>query len=128
MKSKDGRNWTICVTSYTDDLLSRAFVSRFHQLFVIFVNQVFPGEPVYAQVNRDKKKNSRNHHHMEPPGVDVLQPGGYHHHDNYSEHADLWQPTALPRGVGAQHGAAPDNAAGGDSWVWLKEKKLFIIT
>jgi hypothetical protein len=24
--------------------------------------QVFPGEPVYAQVNRDKKKNSRNQH------------------------------------------------------------------
>ncbi len=117
LQNGQGDTQKVYVTLYADYPLSRQFLFHFHQIpFVIFY-QVFPGEPVYAQVNRDKKKNSRNHHHMEPPGVDVLQPGGYHHHGNYSEHADLWQPTASPRGVGAQHGAAPDNAAGGDSWV-----------
>lgn len=85
---------------------------------------MFPGEPVYAQVNRDKKKNSRNQH-ME--GHAVMN-SGYHPHDvqghlpqhgNYVEHAELWQQqqqqqTSSPRSGQQQ---LPENAAGGDSWV-----------
>merc|ERR1719433_2449931 len=45
-------------------------------------HMVRPGEPVYAQVNRDKKKNSRNH--SDHPQM-MMQYAG-----DYSEHADHW--------------------------------------
>ena len=89
----------------------------------LLIVQVFPGEPVYAQVNRDKKKNSRNQH-LEGPdamnaGYHQHQLPPHHQHANYAEHAELWQ---------QQQAASPrpgqpvaDAAAGGDSWVWSYE-------
>lgn len=63
--------------------------------------QVRPGEPVYAQVNRDKKKNSRN---------DQQQQQMMMHYSDYSEHADHWQQQP-------QHIHGPAAAPAGDSWV-----------
>ena len=86
-----------------------------NNIFVVTF-QVYPGEPVYAQVNREKKKNSRNQ--MDPNfagGYNHDQ--GYHPHSgNYAEHGELWDPnTATQRPGGPQ--LNPDNGAGGDSWV-----------
>jgi len=74
---------------------------------------VRPGEPLYAQVNREKKKSGRQ---MEDPGQQVA-------YQNYAEHADHWQVAAN------HHGGAPLDGSGngqpggqhgqqaGDSWV-----------
>ena len=85
--------------------------------------QVRPGEPVYAQVNRDKKKSSR----MGPS-----DPMGLYHGANggggagdYSEHADHWRVMqATPSGgqqVQVDSAGVPQPAAqggqAGDSWV-----------
>ena len=66
--------------------------------------QVLPGEPVYAHVNRDKKKNSRNH--QQPPTQPPPQQG---YHDYSDEH---WQ-------VANSQGTPLDQSGGpaGDSWV-----------
>ena len=82
-------------------------------LVTFFLFQVRPGEPVYAQVNRDKKKNSRNH--SENPQMMM-------HYSDYSEHADHWQqPTPQPQHI---HGPAATPA--GDSWVWSKCYECFL--
>ena len=79
--------------------------------------QVRPGEPVYAQVNRDKKKNSRNH--SDHPQM-MMQYAG-----DYSEHADHWQ-QPHPQQQGGQpqqqqqhpqHIHGPAATPAGDSWV-----------
>ena len=83
--------------------------------FQIF--QVRPGEPVYAQVNRDKKKNSRNH--SDHPQM-LMQYG------DYSEHADHWQQQPppqqqQPQQQHPQHIHGPAATPAGDSWVWWKQ-------
>ena len=71
--------------------------------------QVRPGEPVYAQVNRDKKKNSRNH--SENPQMMM-------HYSDYSEHADHWQQQQqLQQQPPPQHIHGPAATPAGDSWV-----------
>ena len=68
-----------------------------------------PGEPVYAQVNRDKKR-SRG-------GVGPGDVSGY----DYSEHAHHWMVQDNGGAVlDTSHGSAPaaNNSQGGDSWVW----------
>eukprot|EP00093_Oithona_nana_P014947 14947.XXX_79435_75229_1 [CDS] Oithona nana genome sequencing. len=70
---------------------------------------VRPGEPVYAQVNRDKKKNSRNH--SENPQMMM-------HYSDYSEHADHWQQQQqLQQQPPPQHIHGPAATPAGDSWV-----------
>ena len=80
---------------------------HYSHLFTYF--QVRPGEPVYAQVNRDKKKNSRNH--SDHPQM-MMQYG------DYSEHADHWQ-QAPPQQQQQhpQHIHGPAATPAGDSWV-----------
>ena len=78
--------------------------------------QVRPGEPVYAQVNRDKKKNSRP-----LPGDPNSQQQIMMHYGDYSEHADHWQqqtnPQQTPPQQQQQHIHGPAAAPAGDSWV-----------
>jgi hypothetical protein len=97
--------------------------SGFHELTEIFslCAQVLPGEPVYAQVNRERKRTTRGaQDQMLAP-----QQAGLGYHD-YSEHADHWQvANHLEQHTGAngrpqqqqqqQPGSA--EAAAGDSWV-----------
>lgn len=71
-------------------------------------HMVRPGEPVYAQVNRDKKR-SRG-------GVGPGDVSGY----DYSEHAHHWMVQDNGGAVlDTSHGSAPaaNNSQGGDSWV-----------
>jgi len=86
-----------------------------YESFVII--ECRPGEPVYAQVNRDKKKNSRNH--SDHPQM-MMQYAG-----DYSEHADHWQ-QPHPQQQGGQpqqqqqhpqHIHGPAATPAGDSWV-----------
>ncbi|CAL8134880.1 unnamed protein product [Orchesella dallaii] len=68
-----------------------------------------PGEPLYAQVNREKKKNrlyEGNHHH---PGGGY--PGGYQSSPSGGE--PHWQEPS--NSISVEHLA--NNAPGGDSWV-----------
>ena len=51
-------------------------------LIHVYIFQVRPGEPVYAQVNRDKKKNSR----PGVPGDPTQQQQMMMHYGDYSEH------------------------------------------
>merc|ERR1712029_916112 len=62
-------------------------------------------QAMYAQVNRDKKKNSRNH--SENPQMMM-------HYSDYSEHADHWQQQQQPP---PQHIHGPAATPAGDSWV-----------
>lgn len=84
--------------------------------------QVLPGEPVYAQVNRDKKKNSRNHAadlaHHQP----AMHPNSY---QDYGDHADHWQvanhhgvPLDPQQQIAAANHSGNSGQAAGDSWVW----------
>ena len=97
-----------------------------HNLF-IYPSQVRPGEPVYAQVDREKKKNSR----AAAANAAVAGDGHaalpqYNHnaaaYADYSEHAEHWhqqQQQQQPQQQ-QQHVSAPQqsgNAAAGDSWV-----------
>jgi len=76
---------------------------------LISLSSVRPGEPVYAQVNRDKKKNSRNH--SENPQMMM-------HYSDYSEHADHWQQQQqLQQQPPPQHIHGPAATPAGDSWV-----------
>ncbi len=86
----------------------------------VLVRQVRPGEPVYAQVNRDKKKNSRGPVHPQDPQQQQQM------YQNYAEHADHWQvqnhqQQALDGSAGQQQqqpgAAAPGGTPAGDSWV-----------
>ena len=70
---------------------------------------------MYAQVNRDKKKNSRNH--SDHPQM-LMQYG------DYSEHADHWQQQPppqqqqpQPQQQHPQHIHGPAATPAGDSWV-----------
>jgi hypothetical protein len=88
--------------------------SSFHAIFFIAL-QIRPGEPVYAQVNRDKKKNSRNH----SDGQMMMVP---HHplYSDYSEHAEHWQQQQVPpqhHHQQQQQQQIQGPAAAGDSWV-----------
>lgn len=66
-----------------------------------------PGEPLYAQVNREKKKN-RQYETGQPPFEGQLPPGP----------ADLWgYEEAVKAAVDARAHAHADNPTGGDSWV-----------
>jgi hypothetical protein len=70
--------------------------------------QAKPGEPLYAQVNREKKKNRQYEQQQYPD--EQLAPGP----------GDMWgyeeqNPPKAPQGNGAA-GVDPE-AAGGDSWV-----------
>ena len=82
------------------------------------VFQVRPGEPVYAQVNRDqKKKNSRP-----VQGDPTQQQQLLMHYGDYSEHADHWQQQTNPQQTPPQqqqqqHIHGPAAAPAGDSWV-----------
>jgi len=77
--------------------------------------QVYPGEPVYAQVNREKKKNSRNQ--MDTNFANVYDhEKGYHHSANYAEHGEMWDSNAVTQRPGGQP-FNPENGTGGDSWV-----------
>lgn len=76
---------------------------------------VRPGEPVYAQVNRDKKKNSRP-----VQGDPTQQQQLLMHYGDYSEHADHWQQQTNPQQTPPQqqqHIHGPAAAPAGDSWV-----------
>lgn len=65
---------------------------------------------MYAQVNRDKKKNSRNANDPTTPQPQMMM----HYGGDYSEHADHWQhPPPQP----PQHIHGPSAAPAGDSWV-----------
>ena len=98
--------------------------------FLLFLFQVVrPGEPVYAQVNRDKKKSSRG------MGGPSDHPMGLYHGANgggagdYSEHADHWrvmqqqqQAGGAPQQVQVDSAGVPQPASSaqgqaGDSWV-----------
>ena len=95
--------------------------------FLTYLSQVRPGEPVYAQVDREKKKNSR----AAAANAAVAGDGHaalpqYNHnaaaYADYSEHAEHWhqqQQQQQPQQQ-QQHVSAPQqsgNAAAGDSWV-----------
>ncbi|XP_059090371.1 catenin delta-2-like isoform X2 [Tigriopus californicus] len=86
-------------------------------------HHVLPGEPVYAQVNRDKKKNSRNHAadlaHHQP----AMHPNAY---QDYGDHADHWQvanhhhhgvPLDPQQQIAAANHSGSSGQAAGDSWV-----------
>ena len=70
-----------------------------------------PGEPVYAQVNREKKKNSRNADHVVHPQQMMM------HYGDYSEHADHWQQQQQQPAQQHIHGPGAGSAPAGDSWV-----------
>ena len=85
-------------------------------LIHVYIFQVRPGEPVYAQVNRDKKKNSR----PGVPGDPTQQQQMMMHYGDYSEHVDHWQPsqqTPPQQQQQQQHIHGPAAAPAGDSWV-----------
>ena len=106
--------------------------------------QVRPGEPVYAQVNRDRKnKNggpgrSNNHvqDHQSQTHQQMLQQQQHHQQQlanavynpvsNYSDHADHWQVMAAQQVAGNGSANIVDGNVGssagqggqaGDSWV-----------
>ena len=85
-----------------------------------------PGEPVYAQVDREKKKNSRAAAANAASAVagDHAALPQYNHnaaYADYSEHAEHWhQQQQQQQQQPQQHVSAPQqsgNAAAGDSWV-----------
>ena len=93
-----------------------SFPSREHSLIFLSSLQVLPGEPVYAQVNRDKKKNSRGPlDAMQAPQQQQQQlPPGY---QDYGDHQDHWQVAnhqGVPMDAGQQQ---QQQQAAGDSWV-----------
>ena len=89
-----------------------------------FPSQVRPGEPVYAQVDREKKKNSRAAAAANAVAGDHGAALPQYNHNaayaDYSEHAEHWHQQQQQPPQQQQHVSAPQqsgNAAAGDSWV-----------
>ena len=91
-----------------------SFLSPGYSLIFLSSLQVLPGEPVYAQVNRDKKKNSRGPQDAMQAQQQQLPPG----YQDYGDHQDHWQVAnhqGVPMDAGQQQ--QQQQQAAGDSWV-----------